>query len=179
MEEINNKEHAEKQERPLSEVEILQAKYAECEKERIVLIEVSQRLKADFANAKKEQEKTLQTFAQYASKEVLLKLMPIFHSFELTLTYLPKELEGNGWAQGVRHIIGQVDAALKDAGVAEIPALGMQFNPAIHEAVAEVESSAEEEGKIMQVMQKGYTLNGEVLFPAKVKVTKKIIQHEA
>lgn len=170
--EDTNKEHTRKEEGAPSELEILQVKFAECEKEKLALIDVSQRLKADFANAKKEQEKIMQTFAQYAAKEVLLKLVPIFHSFELTLKHLPKELESNGWAQGVRHILGQVDAALKDIGVREIPALGMQFDPAVHEAVAEEESDAGE-GKITQVLQKGYMLNGGVLYAAKVKVNKK------
>lgn len=172
MEEIHTAENTHTHKNPPSALEVLQGKLAECEKERSVLIDVSQRLKADFANAKKEQEKTLQIFARYAAQEVLLKLIPIFHGLELTLTHLPKELESNGWAQGVRHTVGHISAALKEIGVSEIPALGMRFDPAVHEAVAEEESPGEE-GMVAQVVQKGYMLNGEVLCAAKVKVTVK------
>jgi len=142
------------------------------EVEKQELIELSQRLKADFANYKKEQEKTMQAFAKFAARDILMRLLPVFDSFELAVMHIPKELEENGWVKGVAQTKKQIDAVLKDVGVKEVAVPGEVFDTQKHEAVAE-EPSDGEEGKIAEVLQKGYTLNGELLRAAKVKVTTK------
>ncbi|MBI1754872.1 nucleotide exchange factor GrpE, partial [Candidatus Azambacteria bacterium] len=123
-------------------------------------------------NYKKDQEKAMQAFVKFAARDIIERLLPVLDSFELAIQHVPKELEGNGWAQGVKHTKQQVDAVLKDVGVGEIRALGEKFDPSVHEAVAE-EAADGEEGKVIEVLQKGYVLHGEVIRPAKVKISKK------
>ena len=147
-------------------------KLAACEKEKAELIALSQRLKADFANYRKDQEKVMQAFAKFAARDVIERLLPVLDSFELAVKHAPKELEANGWVKGVKQTKQQIDAVLKDVGVVEISALGTKFDPSMHEAVAQ-EASDGEEGRVTEVLQKGYALHGEVIRPAKVKVSKK------
>lgn len=146
---------------------------ARLQQENEQLIDLSRRMKADLANFKKDEEKRMQQFAQYAARGILLKLFPIIDSFELALRHLPKELEGNSWAQGVKHTKQQIDGIMKDVGVTEVPALGVPFDPNIHEAVAEQESVDGEDGVVVEVLQKGYMLYGEVIRVATVKISKK------
>ena len=143
-----------------------------CEKEKSELINLSKRLKADFVNYKKDQEKVMQAFVKFAARDVIERLLPVLDSFELAVQHIPKEFEANGWVKGVAQTKQQIETVLKDVGVAEIPAHGAQFDPSLHEAVAE-EAAEGEEGKVVDVLQKGYMLHGEVIRPAKVKVSKK------
>ena len=61
---------------------------------------------------------------------------------------------------------------LKKSGLAEIPALGEEFDPNFHNAVMSEETDDYESGKVSGVMQKGYTLNGKVIRPSMVKVVR-------
>jgi molecular chaperone GrpE len=91
-------------------------------------------------------------------------------NFRLATQHLPKELEGNNWAQGVLHIEKQLEQVLAAEGVEEIETKG-NFDPNIHDAVEEVASN-KKEGEITEVLTKGYKLNGKIIRPAKVKVSK-------
>ncbi len=146
---------------------------ARLRKENEELIDLSRRMKADLANFRKDEEKRVQQFAQFASRGILSKLFPILDSFDLALKHLPKELEQNSWAQGVKHTKQQIDGVLKDIGVTEISVAGVPFDPNIHEAVAEQESDDGQDGTVTEILQKGYALHGEVLRAAKVKINKK------
>lgn len=146
--------------------------HAVCEKEKTELVELSQRLKADFANYKKEQEKMMQAFVRFAARDVVSRLLPIIDSLELAVRHIPKEFEAHAWAKGVEQTKKQFDAVLRDVGVMEIVGGGETFDPEKHEAVAE-EAAEGEEGRVTDVLQKGYMLHGEVIRPAKVKVSKK------
>lgn len=149
--------------------DICAEKLERCEKERNEYLELSQRMKADLANFKKDQEKMMQSFTQYAAQDAIEKFFPVLDSIGLALKHIPKELEANGWVKGIASIKLQIDAMLKDMKVTEIPAAGAQFDPMLHEAVAQEESD-EHDGKIIEELQKGYMLHGKVLRAAKVKI---------
>lgn len=144
-------------------------KLEQCEKEKNEYLELSRRMKADLANFKKDQEKMMQSFTQYAAQDAIEKFLPVFDSIALALKHIPKELEGNGWVKGIASIKQLIDAMLKDMKVTEIPAVGAHFDPMIHEAVAQEESD-EHDGKVIEELQKGYMLHGKVLRAAKVKI---------
>lgn len=141
-----------------------------CEIAKNELIELSQRIKADFMNYKKDQDKNVVLVRQNANESLLMTLMPIFDSLELALTHMPKEIENNQWVLGVKSIKSQIDGILKSVGITEISALGKEFDPRLHEVMLEVESD-KEDGVIIEELQKGYKLYDKVLRPAKVKVS--------
>ena len=67
-------------------------------------------------------------------------------------------------------IFKQLGNVLEKAGLAEIAALGEDFDPNFHNAVMTEETEEYESGKVSGVMQKGYTLNGKLIRPSMVKV---------
>lgn len=130
------------------------------------------RCKADFENYKKAEAERMSGAILFAKQDVLLEFLGIFDNFERIKAHLPAELENNEWAKGVFLVENQFAEALKTLGLQEIKALGEKFDPALHEAVKQTEEGGKESGAIIEVVQKGYTLNGKVLRPAKVKVIK-------
>lgn len=147
-----------------------------CETTKNELIEFSKRIKADFVNYKKDQEKAVALTRQYANEVLLEMLLPILDSFELALEHMPKEIESDQWAQGVKSMKSQIDGVLKNIGVTDIPAVGEKFDPRLHEAIAETESE-KDDGIITAELQKGYKLYDKVLRPAKVKISIKKINN--
>ena len=158
-----------------NEEEELRKNLEVCEKAKNELIELSQRLKADFINYKKDQDKTMALARQYANEVLLLMFLPILDSLEKAMEHIPPELEQNQWAQGIKNIKNQISGALKNIGVSEIPAQGEKFDPYLHEAIAQTESDEDDE-MILEEFQKGYKFYDKVLRPAKVKIATKNIK---
>ena len=158
-----------------NEEEELRKNLEVCEKAKNELIELSQRLKADFINYKKDQDKTMALAHQYASEALLLMFLPILDSLEKAMEHMPPELEQNQWAQGIKNIKNQISGTLKNIGVSEIPAQGEKFDPYLHEAIAQTESDEDDE-MILEEFQKGYKFYDKVLRPAKVKIATKNIK---
>lgn len=164
-----NNENEKAPETEPTEPEALAIRLERCEKEKNEYLELSRRMKADLMNFKKDQERAMQSFTQYAAQDVIEKFLPILDSIALALKHVPKDLEQNGWVKGIMSIKQLIDAMLKDIKVTEITTIGVQFDPAIHEAVMQEESD-EHDGKVMEELQKGYMLGGKVLRAAKVKI---------
>ena len=154
------------------ETEELKKNLEVCEKSKKELVELSQRLKADFMNYKKEQDKTMALIRLYANEDLLLRFLPILDSLEKAMEHMPPELEQNQWAQGIKNIKNQISDALKNTGVSEISARDEKFDPYLHEAIAQAESD-KDDGTVLEEFQKGYKFHDKVLRPAKVKISTK------
>ncbi len=74
--------------------------------------------------------------------------------------------------EGINMVVKQFEDILAKFGVEEIPAEGKKFDPNYHYAVMQAEATGEEEGQIVEVLQKGYMLNSRILRPSMVKVAK-------
>jgi molecular chaperone GrpE len=77
------------------------------------------------------------------------------------------------WQTGVNGIVVQLDKVLSELGVKKIEALGKKFDPNFHEAIKEVESE-KDDGIIIDEFQTGFELNGKVIRPSQVVISKKI-----
>ncbi len=82
----------------------------------------------------------------------------------------PKQFQN--WQAGVNGIVIQLDKVLGELGVKKIEALGKKFDPNFHEAVREVESESDD-GTIVEELQTGFELNGKVIRPSQVVISKK------
>ena len=122
------------------------------------------RLMADFQNYKKRVEKEKK---DYANEKLVTELLDVLDNFERALD---QEGQGDSFKEGMEMIFKQLGDVLKKSGLAEIPALGEEFDPNFHNAVMSEETDDYESGKVSGVMQKGYTLNGKVIRPSMVKV---------
>ena len=125
------------------------------------------RLMADFQNYKKRVEKEKKDLYSYANEKIIIELLSVLDNFERALE---QETEGDGFKEGMEMIFKQLGDVLEKSGLAEIAALGEDFDPNFHNAVMTEETEEYESGKVSGVMQKGYTLNGKVIRPSMVKV---------
>jgi molecular chaperone GrpE len=126
-----------------------------------------QRAQADFINYKRRAEQDRLEFNKFASASALLGVLPVLDDMERALAAIPPEFADRDWVEGVRLVERKFRSALEMQGVKPILALGMAFDPNLHEGVRQDKGP---EGVVMQELQKGYTLNGKLLRPAKVSV---------
>ena len=130
-----------------------------------------QRCKADFLNYKKEEAARIGALLEFSKANWFLKILPVLDNFERAMKNAKEDLKGSEWFLGIEQIENQLKGFLKAEGIEEIKAIGEKFNPELHEAVEQVENEAES-GTIIEVLEKGYTINNKLLRPAKVKVAK-------
>jgi molecular chaperone GrpE len=126
-----------------------------------------QRAQADFINYKRRSEQERLEFSKFANASMLLGLLPVLDDLERALNSIPSEFAEQKWVEGVRLVERKFKSSLEIQGVKPILALGMAFDPNFHEAVRQDKGP---EGMVLQEFQKGYTLNGKLLRPAKVVV---------
>jgi molecular chaperone GrpE len=126
-----------------------------------------QRAAADFQNYKRRVEQERDELARLSNAALIINLLPLVDDLERALDSVDARLAGLTWVDGIRLIHRKFQALLEMVGVEEIAADGEQFDPNVHEAVMHGEG---EEGKVINVVQKGYKLGGRVLRPAMVVV---------
>lgn len=119
---------------------------------------------ADYQNLEKRVKEERSEFVKSANRDLLLRFLPTLDTLNLAQKHVDDE--------GLKLSIQQFLDALKEEGVQKIETIGAHFDPKTMEAV-EVEEA--EEGKVLEEIRAGYTLNGEVLRPAQVKVGKQKI----
>ena len=125
------------------------------------------RLMADFQNYKKRVEKEKKDLYSYANEKLVTEQLEVLDNFERALE---QETSDENFKKGMEMIFKQLSNVLEKSGLAEIAALGEDFDPNVHNAVMTEETEDYESGKVSGVMQKGYTLNGKVIRPSMVKV---------
>ncbi len=128
-----------------------------------------QRTQADFENYKKRVEQERSDTVKFSNMALTVDLLPVLDDFRRAFESLPADLAGLTWVEGIRLIYRKLQAVLEAQGLAEIKSVGKEFDPALHEAVTQVDG---EEGKVVDEVQKGYTLHGRVIRPALVVVGK-------
>lgn len=126
-----------------------------------------QRAAADYQNFKRRVDEERVETSRLANAALIMNLLPLADDLERALQNVDTHLAGLTWVDGIRLIHRKFQALLDMAGVAEIEADGQVFDPAIHEAVAQVPG---EENRVLSVVQKGYRLGDRVIRPAMVVV---------
>ena len=133
-----------------------------------------QRTRADFENYRKNVESRISNAQNLGEKKAILALIPIIDDIERAISHLPKELTDNAWAQNVVKMSKNLDKNLSKIGVEKIDSSkGATFNPELHEAIQFDEESEGEEEVIAEELRAGYTLKGDILRAAMVKVGRK------
>lgn len=125
------------------------------------------RLMADFQNFKRRTEKEKSDIYAFANEKIVKELLDVIDNFERALA---AGNNGDKFLEGMEMILKQLLAVLERAGVTEIKCLGEEFDPNFHNAVMTEDSTEYESGKVTEVLQKGYILNGRVVRPVMVKV---------
>ena len=129
------------------------------------------REKAELENFKKRLTKEKDDFVQFANERLLQELIQIEDNLERALEVPNATLES--LKEGVEMIQKQFSTFLKNQKVEPIEAIGKDFDPTLHEVLNQQESEEHEENTVIEEYSKGYTLNGRILRPAKVVISKK------
>jgi len=152
--------------------ELIKKSLEECEKLKNEYLAGWQRARADFLNYKKEEMERIGDILKYANEVLILKILPVLDNFDVAEKKLPENVKQDENVKGVLQIKNQILDFLKSHGVEVIKSVGEKFDPNLHEAVEEIESEDKKSGIIFEETQKGYTIHGRLLRPAKVKITK-------
>ena len=133
-----------------------------------------QRTRADFENYRKNVESRISNAQNLGEKKAILALIPMIDDIERAISHLPEDLAKNSWAQNVVKMSKNLEKNLSKLGVEKINSSnGAIFNPELHEAIQFDEESEGEEEIVAEELRAGYTLKGEVLRAAMVKVGRK------
>jgi len=143
--------------------------------ERDELFDRLQRLAAEFENFRKRNARNQAAFAERANERLVKELIPILDDLGRALGAAAEHEEAK-LEEGVRLVHRALSDLLAREGLAEIETDG-KFDPHVHEALLSQPSEAEE-GSVIEVVQKGYTLGDKVLRPARVVVASGPIEEE-
>jgi molecular chaperone GrpE len=148
------------------EATVLAVELEATRRDRDQYLEALQRLKAEFENSRKRQERERLRILSMASERLVQELLPV-------LDNLDRALEAGGdIREGVQATRDQLAEVLGEEGLLPVASDGQIFDPNVHEAVMGQVSEEHEEGTIIQTFQRGYVLNGKPIRPAKVVVAK-------
>jgi molecular chaperone GrpE len=135
-------------------------------------------LMADFDNYRKQMEKQVTSKAESIKAELLLKFLNIRDDYVRALSVARQsKSEQIVVIEGLEGILKNIDSLLASEGVREIEAIGTPFDPNVHDAIAYSARDDLAENTVTAEIRKGYMLNGRVLRPSLVEISKKIIKN--
>ena len=138
-------------------------------------LQLAQRTQADFENFRKRAAREAAISKERGATKLALELLPAVDNLERALAHAPAEADpGNpddgAFVSGIRHVHSDVVAALQRAGIERYSPEGEQFDPTLHEAVAQQPVEGYEPGTVVEVFQRGYRIGDSVVRPARVVV---------
>ena len=136
--------------------------------ERDQYLDALRRLKAEFENSRKRQERERARILTMASERLVQELLPVLDNLERALE------AGGDIREGVQATREQLAEVLAEEGLLPVASDGQPFDPNVHDAVMGQPSEEHEDGTIIQTFQRGYLLNGKPIRPAKVVVAKQV-----
>lgn len=131
------------------------------------------RLYSEFDNYRKRTLKERADMSKTASEELILSLLPVIDDLERGLKITLKTEDGMEVLpmEGIRLVYQKLRNILGQKGLEPIPAIGENFNVDFHDAITNIPAPTEDEkGKVVDEVERGYTLNGKVIRYAKVVV---------
>lgn len=130
------------------------------------------RLAADFDNYKKRSRRELGDVAKVAREDVLKELLPVFDNLERATSHASQATDVKALTEGITMVTRQFLDTLNKLGIERIAALGLPFDPTVHEAVQHLETTEYPPGAVAMELQAGYRMGERVIRPAMVVVAK-------
>ncbi|MDN2488501.1 nucleotide exchange factor GrpE [Kosakonia sacchari] len=148
----------------------LEAQLAEAEsRERETVL----RVKAEMENLRRRTEQDIEKAHKFALEKFINELLPVIDSLDRALEVADKDnAEMAPMVEGIELTLKNMLDVVKKFGVEVIAETDVPLDPNVHQAIAMVESEEIAAGKVLGVMQKGYTLNGRTIRAAMVTVAK-------
>lgn len=154
--------------------EALDQALAEAAAAREQLRDQALRAQAEIENIRRRAQRDVENAHRFGIEKFCGELLPVIDSLEKAVEVARRAAgaEAGAIAEGVELSLRLFVGALAKVGVAQIDPLGAPFDPQQHEAMAMVPNPSAEPNSVMDVMQKGYLLNGRLVRAAKVVVSK-------
>ncbi len=134
------------------------------------------RSEANLVNYKKDEERRVKDILQFGNESILMQAIFVMDNIERALLNVPPEVleKQSAWLQGIQQTVKQFQELLAKYKVERIKSVGEKFDPLYHEAIVvdSGEGLVDSEQRILEEYQSGYVLNGKVIRPAQVKISK-------
>ena len=132
------------------------------------------RTAAEMENMRRRHQKDRTDQLLYGNADLIVRILPLLDNFHRALDHVPAsaedDVEVRQWVSGLLLVVRQFEDILEGAGVEAIEAIGLQFDPNLHQAVMAEASDEHEDGVVIAELQRGYRLRDRVLRPSMVKV---------
>jgi molecular chaperone GrpE len=148
----------------------LDALLAEAQQQRDEYLDLAKRTKADFENYRKRVAADVQAAQVRGKSEVAREVIEAVDNLERALA-AAGEGDAEGLAAGVEMVLSGLRDTLARNGVEAVDPTGEKFDPQWHEALSTAAAEGVEAGQVVEVMQKGYRLDGQLIRPARVVVS--------
>lgn len=135
-----------------------------------------QRAAADFANYRRRVDEERAGMSQFTNALLIGKLLSVLDDFDRALANVPADTH-EGWVDGVRLVERKLRGLLENEGVTQIEAMGLPFDPNLHEAVVYEETADHPDNEVIGELQRGYRLGDRVLRPSLVRVANNPKEH--
>ena len=132
--------------------------------------ELMLRTRAEMENLRKRTEKDLENAHKYGMEKFVNEMLPVKDSMEMGLA--AEDVTVESLHEGMKLTMNMFNTTFEKLNVKEINPLNEPFDPELHQAMTMVPNPDMEPNTVMDVMQKGYTLNGRLIRPAMVVVSK-------
>ena len=157
----------------ITEIDRLTIELSELKERSDRLLSNWQRAQADLQNFRRQTVQDQEEAILKANATILTNLLPVLDDLERAIQSVPLELHSYSWMDGIWLIHKRLLAIMTAFGVEQVESEGSDFNPNLHQSVAE---SPGENGKVISEIQKGYTFHNRLLRPALVSVGKEPLE---
>ena len=130
------------------------------------------RIRAEMENLRKRQSRELENAHKYALDKIALELLPVRDTLEMGVAAAETEGDLSKIAEGTGLTLKMLTQALEKFNIVEVDPEGDKFDPDLHQAISVQEGTDKPANTVLNVMQKGYTLNDRLLRPAMVVIAK-------
>ena len=144
---------------------------AEAKRERDEYLELAQRTKADFENYRRRVARETAEALARGKADLARQLLPALDNLERALATGSDPSAHGALVEGVAMVRDELHNRLAGAGVEAFDPTGEKFDPELHEALSTMPQEGTESGVVLETLEKGYRLNGQVLRAAKVVVS--------
>jgi molecular chaperone GrpE len=154
----------------LIEADLLKSRIAELETEIREWKDKYLRSMAEFDNYRRRTNEEKSDWIKRATEKLALQICDVLDNFERALMQVKDEQKEDSFIKGILMIEQQLKSALEKEGVKRIEALGQEFDPKMHEALATIASQYEED-KVAAIIQNGYTMHDKLIRPVRVAIS--------
>jgi molecular chaperone GrpE len=130
------------------------------------------RTMAEFDNYRKRVTREKEGLLKYGTERIAFEILPVIDNFERAMEQSQQGTDPVAVVDGLKMILKQLMAALEKFEIKPFHSVGEQFNPEIHEAMAQQEHPDHEDNTVIEQFQKGYMLGEKMLRPARVLVSR-------